>query len=298
MIAKILKNLVNKLPQTYNICQNYRFQSIVRIKAVSILVAILAIAYSFSAFSQVNEWGLEGGACNYFGDLNQNNSFFQPRPAFGVLYRKNYNHYFALRTNLNLGQGAYDEKLSSNPFRKYQNLNVRTSFAEITSMIEFNFFKYVVEKDTKENRFTPFIAAGLGLGFFIPQAKYNNKWYQLPSYHTESNSYAPLMLELPCSFGFKYRIKRGLTFTVETMYHFLGTDYFDDVSRNYPKTPAMDGLVNITDPSASTYRLGDVPNKQRGNQFNDAILLTYISLSYTIVRQHCPMPSTDPLEVW
>ncbi len=247
--------------------------------------------------AQVHEFGLEAGAANYFGDLNQNNSFLQPKWAVGGFYRKNYNHYFALRTSINVGQAGFDEKKSTNPYRKYQNLNVLTTFGAIDCMFEFNFFKYVVEKDTKENRFTPFIALGAGAGFFIPTAKYDNKRYALLSKHTEFVSYTPIMLQLPMAFGIKYRLKKGLTFTIETIYHQLNTDYFDDVSSHYKGKSVMDGFVNLTDPSDIHYRLGDVVNKQRGNQFKDALLLTYVSLSYTIVRTHCPMPSTDPLEV-
>jgi hypothetical protein len=56
----------------------------------------------------------------------------------------------------------------------------------------------------------------------------------------------------------------------------------------------MAGNNNLTDPSNVLNPLGDVLNKQRGMKGKDALLLTGISLHYSILYKRCPMVGTDP----
>jgi hypothetical protein len=68
----------------------------------------------------------------------------------------------------------------------------------------------------------------------------------------------------------------------------------DDVAGTYHGKDFISGTNNITDPSNPLNPLGDVVNKQRGMKGKDAVLLTGISLHYSILYKNCPMVGTDP----
>ena len=249
---------------------------------------------SGAAQAQFHEVGVEGGITTYFGDLNVSSSFKDYKPAFGVFYRRNINPHFAWKTNLNVGELAFDEKLSSNVYFNYQNLNFRAILGEATSVMEFNFFKYKSNK-MKDCRWSPFIFLGVGMMYYHLDARYDNQWIALPPLQTEQNAYNTLLLVVPMGGGLKFNIAQAITLEIEGIYHHTYTDYLDDVSTSYTgKAIYANGKpTNIADPSNPLYPLSHLTGKQRGEQFYDKYLFTMISLSYTFHSPHCPNPDVD-----
>jgi hypothetical protein len=246
------------------------------------------------AWAQFDEFGVEIGATNYFGDLNLSSSYKKYQPGAGVFYRRNMNPYFAWRTNINAGQFGFKSTESNNAYVQYQNLNFKNSFAEATSVIEFNFFKFKSTKK-KGSRFTPFVYVGIGFCFNYLTANYENKTIYLPSYKTEGEVYNPAIIVVPLGGGIKYNFAKHYTFCVDLMYHHTYTDYLDDVSTKYKAKAVVPKKMttNIADPSNIANPLSDVKDKQRGNQYSDKFMLALFTISYTFHSNHCPNPDTE-----
>ena len=267
---------------------------LIQLKTVRNILLAFAFISSTSAYAQFDEVGIEGGIANYFGDLNIGSSFKDYKPAAGVFYRRNLSPHFAWKSNLNAGQLAFDSKLNSNAYWQYQNLNFRATFAEATTVMEFNFFKYKSNK-IKDCRWSPFVFFGFGMMYYDLQAKYDDKWISLPPLETEGKAYNTLLFVLPMGGGLKFNIAKSITLEIEEVYHHTYSDHLDDVSSTYTGKAIYvnNNPTNIADPSNPANPLSHLPGKQRGEQFKDKYLLTFISLSYTFHTPHCPNPDVD-----
>lgn len=259
-----------------------------------LLTAFASILMMSAARAQYAEWGASIGMSHYFGDLNADINPTHPGGMAMLHYRKILNPFFAYRFDVMAGLSYYDSKWSSNPYWAYQNLNFNAKYGLITSMLEFNLFKFEVDKDKYETAFTPYVATGAGVGYFINQATYNGATYKLYDLRTEGSKYNQVFFCFPMEFGLKWRLAKAWTLAVHTTYIPTSTDYLDDVAGTYKGNGVMVGNNNLTDPSNVLNPLGDVLNKQRGMKGKDALLLTGISLHYSILYKRCPMVGTDP----
>ena len=93
----------------------------------------------------------------------------------------------------------------------------------------------------------------------------------------------------------KFNIVKFITLEIEEVYHHTYSDQLDDVSSTYTKKAvyANKGATNIADPSSTINPLSHVVGKQRGEQYKDKYLFTFVSLSYTFHTPHCPNPDVN-----
>lgn len=264
-----------------------------RIKRI-LLMALLSILVVEESRAQYVEWGASVGISHYFGDLNADFNPTHPGEMAMLNYRRILNPYFAFRVDVVGGQSTYDSKWSSNAYWAYQNFNFKAQYGMVNPMFEFNLFKFEVDKDKYETGFTPYVATGIGAGFFMNQATYKGTTYKLYDLHTEGVKYNQVFLSFPMEFGLKWRLAKAWTLAVHTTYIPTSTDYLDDVSGVYHGMDFMSGGNNLTDPSNPLNPLGDVVYKQRGMKGKDVLVLTGISLHYSILYKNCPMVGTDP----
>ncbi|MEN9523858.1 MAG: hypothetical protein RL065_2235 [Bacteroidota bacterium] len=269
----------------------YRFNKVNFSKNILIILSLLL---SYSAQAQYHEVGVQGGVASYIGDLN--NQIFAPKfgAVGGAFYRKNFTPHFAWRTNLNVGRFSFDSKWSKSEYIQYQNLNFRNTITEAVTMIEFNFFKYKANRDSKA-LWSPYIFWGGGFAYYYLDAKYDNKHVYLPGKRTEGKDYVPFIFTMPFGGGLKFNVAKSITFSMECMYHHTYTDYLDDVNSTYIQKKITNGKnpTNIADPSNTNNILSDVKNKQRGDQFKDKYFFVMLSLSYTFFTPHCPNPDSE-----
>lgn len=256
-------------------------------------LALLTIATK-PVHAQYREWGASVGTTHYFGDLNADFNPTHPSIMAMCNYRRILNPFFAFRVDAVYGKAYYDSKWSSNSYWAYQNFNYKSNFGMVNPMLEFNLFKYEVDKDKYETGFTPYVATGIGAGFFVNEAVYNGQKYKLYDLHTEGLKYNQVFFTFPMEFGLKWRLAKAWTLAVHTCYIATTTDYLDDVGGTYHGNDVTSGGNNLTDPSNKLNPLGDVINKQRGMKGKDALLLTGISLHYSLLYKRCPMVGTDP----
>ena len=266
-------------------------------------ILLFSLFMGHALCAQIHEFGVLGGIANEFGSLNNVASFKQVRPAAGAFYRYNIKYRGAWRNSFTWGQTQFDDASVKDAWNQQRNLSFRTNIFEVSSMIEFNFFKY--DKDSKNHWFTPYIATGFGLFFFNPQAQYNGKWYYLQPLGTEGEidpsysgvkPYRLYSFSIPFVGGFKFSFARFWNVAVEAGVRQTFTKYLDDASGKYPS------YVDL--PGGSTGLAAALSNRQgaqgadaaevglqRGLGSFDKYLFAGVTLSYTIMKIRFPTVS-------
>lgn len=248
---------------------------------------------TLNAYAQTWELGITGGAMGYMGDLNQNNHLALNQPAFGVLVKRNFDSYWALRVSILQGKISDDESKSNYQQEVERNLSFYSPITEGNLLLEFNFFDYGFEYQQK--RFTPFVFSGIAVAGFNPKTDYNGSTYELKYYHTEGQeAYKTITYSIPFGAGIKYNFGRYLNLVGEIGYRNTSTDYLDDVSGVYPSAAALQDAnpdktaVRLALSDRSINKIG-VAGSQRGDfRKKDSYLFVGITLSYTFVSQKCP----------
>lgn len=278
-----------------------RFRTIFIPLFIGLLMLVCA-----SAKAQVHEFGAWGGVSNYFGDLNTQTSFKFVRPSAGAFYRYNIRYRGAWKTSINWGNVEFDDAKTNMAWNKQRNLSFRSQIYDVTSIIEFNFFKYDKASTKKKHHFTPYIGTGISLFFFNPQAKYQGKWYYLQPLGTEGQNdpsysgvkkYRLFNFAIPLVGGFKFSFARNWNVGIEAGVRKTFTDYLDDVSGKYPSYASLPGgstglAAALSDRSVEAGEKIGKPGYQRGHspKFDD-YLMGGITISYTIMKQQCPTPN-------
>lgn len=251
------------------------------------------------------EFGVAGGATQYFGDLNDNYGFHKIKANAGVFGRYNLNHYIALRLSANVTRVAYDDKFNSNPYQKMRALSFESNIFEGTLQAEFNFFRF--ETGNLENQWTPYITGGIGAFYYNPYAFYNGDKFFLRKVGTEGQNtaayadrkYASTALCFPIGVGIKWWLLPGVNMGIEITDRLTNTDYLDDVSTTYvgaQNFTADPSVVNpnlilqdrsiLTNPANPLGRIG----KQRGNPATrDQYLMLQMHLSVQLRTYKCPV---------
>ena len=271
------------------------------------LLAVSCCLLSVSSFAQIHEFGVWGGITNYFGDLNTKTSFKFVRPGAGVFYRYNIKYRGAWKTSFNYGIAQFDDAKTNTAWNKQRNLSFKTDIFDVTSIIEFNFFKFDKADSKGKHWWTPYIGTGLTVFFFNPKAKYNGEWHYLQPLGTEGQNdpsysgvkkYKLYSLAIPLVGGFKFSFKRNWNIGIEAGVRKTFTDYLDDVSGKYPSYASLPGgstglAAALSDRSAENggEKIGK-PGYQRGQspKFDD-YLFGGITISYTIMKVQCPSPN-------
>ena len=263
-----------------------------------LLFILLGSGYCVSA--QDWEVGAWGGISNYFGDLNTHGSFEFVGPGAGFFTRYNINKRFVNRIGLDYGNISGSDAASSDAYERSRNLSFRSNIIELNDVIEFNFFKY--DKRKRDLAFTPYICAGVGVFYFNPTATYEGKTYSLQPLGTEGQNdpesgkgkYSRVSMSIIGGGGFKYSFHPAWCLGVEFGFRKTLTDYIDDVSTTYP-SKVVSFTTSNSIARALSDRSGEVgesfgrPGKQRGDNKNkDSYMFLGLSLSYTILKEHCP----------
>src|SRR5579863_8414374 len=111
--------------------------------AALFLTASTAARAQENAIVQEGEFGISLGAAHYFGDLNPDPRFNQPKPSIGLFFRRQYGNYVALRVSGHFAQLGYSDIYNTqNEFMLRRNLSFNTNIWELAVQGDFNFFKY------------------------------------------------------------------------------------------------------------------------------------------------------------
>lgn len=265
------------------------------------IVSLLVFTVLGGANLSAQAWEVGGwlGTAYYFGDLNTNFNLSRPGVAAGVLVRKNFDTRIALRAGINAGRMGFSDELSKNPFQQARNLSFASNFYELSVGGDFNFLPYL--HGDRDRFFTPYITMGASVFKFEPQAKYQNRWYNLQPLGTEGqaegNEYATIQPALTIGGGFKIDLNYSWSLNLEFNYRYLFTDYLDDVSGAYGN---VDDIGALRGPIAAALSDRSVeiapdatpigaPGRQRGDGIKqDGFATIGLALVYNFATIDCP----------
>ncbi|MCH2021383.1 MAG: DUF6089 family protein [Saprospiraceae bacterium] len=263
-----------------------------------ILLIILIVPSNISA----QFWEIQGmaGTTIYHGDLAPDFSMQPPGIATAILVRRNLDSRLALRIGGSFGMISATDSRSLNIYRKARNLNFKSSIFEGSVGLEFNFFRFHYYQK-KENQFTPYILACIGLFYHNPIANYNGINYSLQAMGTEGQApgqeYSLVQPAFIIGGGFKIDIDSKWAIVIEGATRILFFDYLDDVSGEYANSKQILAhrgslgpvAVALSDRSGEVGQNLGTEGSQRGNsKTNDGYTMFSIGIIYTIHQQKCP----------
>lgn len=251
------------------------------------------------------EYGFGIGGATYFGDLNQGKTLASTRYAANFFLKNNVNPYIAYKAHIMYGLVSGSDALSKNTFNKTRNLDFNSNIIELGFQTEFNFLNYTL--GDFDNRFTPYIALGIGVFNYNPYTTYENTKYFLRPLGTEGQNfelykdrrYKSYALSIPIGMGIKYWVGGGLTAAFEITNRFTSTDYLDDVSTTYvgasyfsstnPPIPTDEPAFVLQDRSIEKGEPIGISGRQRGiSGTRDQYLTALFTLSIRFQEYICP----------
>ncbi|MFZ9331097.1 MAG: DUF6089 family protein [Chitinophagaceae bacterium] len=273
---------------------------------LSFIVLIIISTPSFAqpqAIVQEGEVGIALGGAHYFGDLNRGVGFKNPQLTYGVLAKKQFGPYVALRVAGHYAKLGYADSMVNEkkfPFEKTRNLDFQNKVWEVSVQGDFNFFKYI--PGDPEHRFTPYVTLGVGIVKHNPYTFLDGEKVKLQPLGTEGqlasgNAYSDQAYCFPLGMGVKYNIVNNLNLGFEIVYRYTNTDYLDDVSGTYAPNDVLNtsGLGILL---SKAYRLQDrsigqikTTGDQRGfSQQRDQYLLAQLTLTFSFSSYKCANP--------
>lgn len=263
------------------------------------LATLFFISIPFLSFGQSSEIGITLGTSTYKGDLKT--TMFTTKYnhlAGGVLFRHSNSNHWSYKIALHAGRISAADSTTKSEIQKYRNLSFRSNWQELNIQTEFNFFKF--QTANPSSTYTPFLALGLTLFHFNPQANLDGDWVDLQPLATEGQGtsqfsdrkkYKRLQVAMAFGGGFKFRLSRRFGLVVESGVRRTFTDYLDDVSTTYAdkKVLAAEYGTNAALLSDRSVNQGNNQNmlRDRGNQNDkDWYVFTGVQLTYTISKKY------------
>jgi hypothetical protein len=297
----------------------------------SLLIFVSTSSVAQVAFTTANsriEVGLNIGPMNFLGDVGGNrgkgsigykdNDIPVTNVVAGLSLSYYPSEWMGFRVAGNIGKLEGDDKYSTDKggwerARYYRNLNFRSPLYEAYAGIEF----YPTALISLSNgwglpRFRPYLIGGVGAFKFNPQGSYtvagSTTWVDLKPLRTEGQGftqtnvpeYSLTSYTIPTGIGIKYDITERLTFGIEFIHRFTGTDYIDDISKNYINPALFDlnlspsqaaiakamnnkstfyPLIDPNNPGYTPYRPG---RPRGGNTKNDGYFSSTFRLTWKI----------------
>lgn len=288
-----------------------------------ILVTILLIP----AISEAQRWKRQRyefsfglGVSNFLGELGGANQigthYFRDlewsmtRLAASVGLRYKLSNYFALKSHLTYGRVAGDDKLTTEFFRNYRNLNFYSDIYEFNLNFEGAFqqeqvgHRYRLRKvrGLRGYEIYTYAFAGIGVFYMDPKANYQGNVVRLQPLGTEGQGfvatrtkYSLVQFCVPVGIGFKYTLDRSWGVGLELGIRKTFTDYIDDVSTtyfdfaNYPE--ANPQSVALSDRSDHSRPEITAAGQQRGDpRENDSYMFAIFSINYKLTNGRSSLP--------
>lgn len=297
-----------------------------------VIIILFLCLLTFPSFSQVGlstsnakfEVGLNVGPMNFLGDLGGNrgkgtiglkdNNISMTNFSIGLSGAYYPREWWGMRIAFNWGQLEGDDRIIKDQgdfevARKYRNITFKSPVYEGYFGVELYPTVYIsIRQGNGIPRFRPYLLGGFGAFAFNPQGLYINdgveRWVDLKPLRLEGQGMAETGVpeydlwsyNIPMGVGIKYDLTERLTFGIEVVHRMTGTDYIDDVSRNYIDKNLFDIYLSPEDaliakqmanpsqffpgaPGYTPYR----PGKNRGNsKLNDAYFSSTFRLTWKI----------------
>jgi hypothetical protein len=207
------------------------------------------------------DYGMTIGTSNYLGDIGGKEKtrrdfiadvkLAKTRWNVGGFARYKWRPRISLKASFDYLRIEGDDKLSSNPGRRFRNFNFRNDMYDLSLTAEYFFYENNDLGNTYRyrNGFRSYLFAGASGFYSNPKTLYRGEWVALQPLATEGYHYHKLNFAIPMGVGFYFTFNKRHRFGYEMIYHKTFTDYLDDISGNYPADPGNDyerGLIMRT----------------------------------------------------
>ena len=216
----------------------------------TITLFFLFIAVTIHAQSRMGLM-LGGGVLYYKGEMNDrvvtHEKLLRPYANVGILYRLSSR--FDVWGNFMHGSVVGADSLAIKYSLRNRNLSFKTSVDEASINIGF---RLLGDRKGKLKAF-PYLFAGIAGYHFKPKAELGGSWVDLQSTGTEGQyinegnyprPYELYQISVPAGIGVEIKLSKEFALRLEAARHFLFTDYFDDVSSNYPDSASLSATPN------------------------------------------------------
>lgn len=200
------------------------------------------------------------GVANYRGDVNEGKAFRRgevgPAVTLGVTYR--------LSDHLT-GRGEFQlVRLSGYQVGTDEALN-NLSFRSTNPALTAGLLLELLPASSRPV-VNPYLAAGIGLTYLSPQARYQDQWISLPGLKTEGDYYRRLAALAYGGIGVSVRMPWHLLLSLEMDYTLPSSDFVDDVSGVYPYASSLKSAqaVALSDRRPELGLPKHLPGDQRG----------------------------------
>jgi hypothetical protein len=203
------------------------------------LLLLLFLPISLCA-QRHHEMGIFGGTSSYFGDLQER--LFPAdgyRASGGLMYKYFVHPAFGLRASATYASLYGADSSSKTPSNFNRNLNFQTNIFEVATGFEAN----LLPVDFDENKFSPYIFAGIALFYYNPYTvdTGDSKVYLRPlstegqglRQYPDRRVYSLVNVAVPMGVGAKVLIGQKVLVSGEIGFRYTATDYIDDVSKSY-----------------------------------------------------------------
>jgi hypothetical protein len=266
------------------------------------IVISLLLLSTLSVKSQwLWDYGITLGASSYLGDIGGNEKtrrdfvsdlkLAKTRWNVGSFIRHKWRPRISWKAALDYIRLEGDDKLSSNPGRKYRNFNFRNDIYDLSYTLEVFFYENndLGNSYRYRNGFRAYVLFGVGAFYTNPKTYYRGQWVALQPHATEGYVYRKVVANIPLGIGFYFTFNKRNRFGFEINYRKTFTDYIDDISGNYPETPPASeyeqGLVLRTTELDRDLNVGAYDSHtwgmKRGDQSHKD---SYVTLNFTYSR--------------
>jgi len=175
------------------------------------VIAIICFTSTTAVVAQEYKYEIGGmiGQSMYLGDANPNDLLRGFNPAGGLVFRRNFNFRWALKTDLMMGRITGDTKNTDNVFPNGGEASFSRNFFKTGGQIEFNFLPYSDKfAYLNTSRIAPYLLTGLGVTVSPGNRMFGS-------------------VHFPLGLGVKYKFKYRINLGMECVVHKLFNDSFD-----------------------------------------------------------------------
>lgn len=252
------------------------------------------------------DYGVGLGPSNYLGDIGGKEKtrrdfvydmkLAKTRFNAGAFVRYKWMPNVSLKLAFDFIRVEGDDKLTTNPARRYRNLNFRNNLYTLSFTGEWVFYEDPDLGNTYRyrNSFRSYLFAGFAAFYHDPKGFYQGQWIKLRPLQTEGVAYSPINFAIPTGLGFYFTFNRRHRIGFEATYWKTFTDYIDDISGNYPAVPPRDNVakaMSLRTPELGPQAYQDNPGvymshtwgQKRGDKTHkDAVLTMSLTYSYVL----------------
>jgi hypothetical protein len=179
---------------------------------IRIFTLLFSVFTGATAVAQEYRYEIGGmaGMSMYIGDANETNFFLGFKPAGGLVFRRNFNFRWAVKTDLYYGKVSGDTRNFDNSFPYGAKTVFNRNFVSFGGQMEFNFMPYSDKfAYLNTSRLSPYLLAGLGVTA------------------APGKNFTFVGLRFPIGLGLKYKIRNRVNLALEYASHRLFSDSFD-----------------------------------------------------------------------